>query len=191
MNIKQLQELAKECSRVSDPCTQRTILIAIGEIEAAAKDASRWNFFVDYMLSDRTDLDDDFVACTTKTAINELVDKAIRNEVAADESGSQAERWRHHCLPGGVIMNILTDEEIEELYFSELDNRELSFARAIEAAVLAKLTEQHKVKFRRFCADVHTAAGLIRHGNRDKMLAQRLSEYVSDYYILVEGAQIG
>lgn len=37
---------------------------------------------------------------------------------------------------------ILTDGEIEELCFSELDNRELSFARAIEAAVLSKLAEQ-------------------------------------------------
>lgn len=37
---------------------------------------------------------------------------------------------------------ILADKEIEELCFSELDNRELSFARAIEAAVLSKLAEQ-------------------------------------------------
>lgn len=32
--IKQLQELATLCSRVSDPCTQRTMLIEINEIES-------------------------------------------------------------------------------------------------------------------------------------------------------------
>lgn len=53
--------------------------------EACAKDAARWNFFVDYMLSDRTDLDDGFVACTTKAAISEFVDEAIRNG-----------EWRNH-----------------------------------------------------------------------------------------------
>lgn len=41
-------------------------------------------------------------------------------------------------------MNILTDEEIEELYFSELDNRELSFARAVEAEIMARLADKLK-----------------------------------------------
>lgn len=41
-------------------------------------------------------------------------------------------------------MNILTDEEIEELYFSELDNRELSFARTIEAEIMARLADKLK-----------------------------------------------
>lgn len=35
--IKQLRELEKECSRVSDSCTQRTILLAIDEIESLSK----------------------------------------------------------------------------------------------------------------------------------------------------------
>ena len=36
-------------------------------------------------------------------------------------------------------MSLLTDREIEELYFTEIDNRIGSFAHAIEAAVVAKL----------------------------------------------------
>jgi len=36
-------------------------------------------------------------------------------------------------------MSLLTDREIEELYFTEIDNRIVSFAHAIEAAVVAKL----------------------------------------------------
>lgn len=42
---------------------------------------------------------------------------------------------------------ILTDEEIEDLYFAELDNRELSFIRSVEAAVLEKLKQQEPVAF--------------------------------------------
>ena len=37
-------------------------------------------------------------------------------------------------------MIILSDKEIEDLYFTELDNRQLSFARAIEAKVIEKIT---------------------------------------------------
>ena len=36
-------------------------------------------------------------------------------------------------------MSLLTDREIEELYFTEIDNRIVSLAHAIEAAVVAKL----------------------------------------------------
>lgn len=36
-------------------------------------------------------------------------------------------------------MSLLTDSDIEELYFTEVDNRIMSFAHAIEAAVIAKL----------------------------------------------------
>lgn len=36
-------------------------------------------------------------------------------------------------------MSLLTDSEIEDLYFTEVDNRIMSFARAIEASVIKKL----------------------------------------------------
>ena len=39
-------------------------------------------------------------------------------------------------------MVILTEQEIEDLCHTELDNRTLSFARAIESAVLAKIKAQ-------------------------------------------------
>ena len=39
-------------------------------------------------------------------------------------------------------MSLLTEQEIEDLYYMELDRRELSFARAIEAKVIDKIKEQ-------------------------------------------------
>ena len=37
---------------------------------------------------------------------------------------------------------LLTEQEIDDLYYTELDRRELSFARAIEAKVIAKIKAQ-------------------------------------------------
>ena len=39
-------------------------------------------------------------------------------------------------------MIILSDKEIEDLYYTELDRRELSFARAIETKVIEKIKAQ-------------------------------------------------
>ena len=39
-------------------------------------------------------------------------------------------------------MSLLTEQEIEDLYYTELDRRELSFARAIESAVIEKIKAQ-------------------------------------------------
>ena len=39
-------------------------------------------------------------------------------------------------------MPLLTEQEIEDLYYTELDRRELSFARAVEAAVIEKIKAQ-------------------------------------------------
>ena len=35
-------------------------------------------------------------------------------------------------------MSLLTEQEIEDLYYTELDRRELSFARAIDTAMKEK-----------------------------------------------------
>ena len=42
-------------------------------------------------------------------------------------------------------MSLLTEQEIEDLYYTELDRRELSFARAIESAVIEKIKAQGPV----------------------------------------------
>jgi len=42
-------------------------------------------------------------------------------------------------------MSLLTEQEIENLYYTELDRRELSFARAIEAKVIEKIKAQRPV----------------------------------------------
>lgn len=42
-------------------------------------------------------------------------------------------------------MSLLTEQEIEDLYYTELDRRELSFARAIEAKVIEKIKAQGPV----------------------------------------------
>jgi hypothetical protein len=39
-------------------------------------------------------------------------------------------------------MSLLTEQEIENLYYTELDRRELSFAKAIEAKVIEKIKAQ-------------------------------------------------
>ena len=39
-------------------------------------------------------------------------------------------------------MSILTEQEIDDLYYTELDRRELSFARAIEDKVIEKIKAQ-------------------------------------------------
>lgn len=45
----------------------------------------------------------------------------------------------NQTTPWRIEMSLLTDSDIEELYFTEVDNRIMSFAHAIEAAVVAKL----------------------------------------------------
>jgi hypothetical protein len=42
-------------------------------------------------------------------------------------------------------MSLLTEQEIENLYYTELDRRELSFARAVEAKVIEKIKAQRPV----------------------------------------------
>ena len=42
-------------------------------------------------------------------------------------------------------MSLLTEQEIEDLYYTELDRRELSFARAIETKVIEKIKAQGAV----------------------------------------------
>ena len=42
-------------------------------------------------------------------------------------------------------MSLLTEQEIEDLYYTELDRRELSFARAIEAKVIEKIKARRPV----------------------------------------------
>ena len=42
-------------------------------------------------------------------------------------------------------MSLLTEQEIEDLYYTELDRRELSFARAIETKVIEKIKAQGPV----------------------------------------------
>ena len=44
-------------------------------------------------------------------------------------------------------MSLLTEQEIEDLYYTELDRRELSFARAIETKVIEKIKAQGLVAF--------------------------------------------
>lgn len=44
-------------------------------------------------------------------------------------------------------MNLLTEQEIEDLYYTELDRYELSFARAIESAVIKKIKTQGAATF--------------------------------------------
>ena len=39
-------------------------------------------------------------------------------------------------------MSLLTEQEIEDLYYTELDRRELSFARAIETKVIERIKAQ-------------------------------------------------
>jgi len=42
-------------------------------------------------------------------------------------------------------MSLLTEQEIENLYHTELDRRELSFARAVEAKVIEKIKAQRPI----------------------------------------------
>jgi hypothetical protein len=42
-------------------------------------------------------------------------------------------------------MTLLTEQEIEDLYYTEIDRRELSFARAIEAKVIEKIKAERPV----------------------------------------------
>jgi len=42
-------------------------------------------------------------------------------------------------------MSLLTDQEIENLYYTHLDRRELSFARAVEAKVIEKIKAQRPI----------------------------------------------
>ena len=42
-------------------------------------------------------------------------------------------------------MSLLTEQEIEDLYYTELDRCELSFARAIETKVIEKIKAQGAV----------------------------------------------
>ena len=74
-------------------------------------------------------------------------------------------------------MSILTEQEIDDLYYTELDRRELSFARAIEAKVIAKIKAQGPVAWlheQRIDSDVVTDAVKFVWG---KVAVGRLAAY--------------
>ena len=84
-------------------------------------------------------------------------------------------------------MSILTEQEIEDLYYTELDRRELSFARAIEAKVIAKIKAQGPVAWlheQRIDSDVVTDAVKFVWG---KVAVGRLAAYFILLYKLPEG----
>lgn len=67
---------------------ERELAEAQAKIVELEKDAARWLFFSEYMLSDRTDLDDEFVACMTNLCMNALVDREI-NKVLTESNESK------------------------------------------------------------------------------------------------------
>ena len=80
--------------------------------------------------------------------LNRVKAEALRD--AADEFDAQGE-WKGHgqqlCnmaddIEKGEKTMLLTEQEIEDLYYTELDRRELSFARAIETKVIEKIKAQ-------------------------------------------------
>ena len=82
---------------------------------------------------------------------------------------------------------LLTEQEIEDLYYTELDRRELSFARAIEAKVIAKIKAQGPVAWlheQRIDSDVVTDAVKFVWG---KVAVGRLAAYFILLYKLPEG----
>lgn len=84
-------------------------------------------------------------------------------------------------------MSILTEQEIDDLYYTELDRRELSFARAIEAKVIAKIKAQGPVAWlheQRIDSDVVTDAVKFVWG---KVAVGRLAAYFILLYKLPEG----
>ena len=84
-------------------------------------------------------------------------------------------------------MPLLTEQEIEDLYYTELDRRELSFARAIEAKVIAKIKAQGPVAWlheQRIDSDVVTDAVKFVWG---KVAVGRLAAYFILLYKLPEG----
>ena len=84
-------------------------------------------------------------------------------------------------------MTLLTEQEIEDLYYTELDRRELSFARAIEAKVIAKIKAQGLVAWlhcERKNADVVTDA--VKHV-WGKVAVGSLALYDIPLYRLPEG----
>ena len=91
----------------------------------------------------------------------------------------------YHLVPVETAKQeeLLTDEEVASVRIENYDacGDWIDFARAIESAVLEKLKQQEPVAFKRFISDVHTAAGLVRHGKRDAGLSDRLSEMVMHY----------
>ena len=82
---------------------------------------------------------------------------------------------------------LLTEQEIEDLYYTELDRRELSFARAVESAVIAKIKAHGPVAWlheQRTDSDVITTA--VKHvwGN---VAVGSLAAYDIPLYRLPEG----
>ena len=84
-------------------------------------------------------------------------------------------------------MSLLTEQEIEDLYYTELDRRELSFARAIETKVIEKIKAQGAVAWlhcERQDADVVTDA--VKHV-WGKAVVGSLALYDIPLYRLPEG----
>ena len=84
-------------------------------------------------------------------------------------------------------MSLLTEQEIEDLYYTELDRRELSFARAIETKVIEKIKAQGPVAWlhcERQDADVVTDA--VKHVWGEAVVGS-LALYDIPLYRLPEG----
>ena len=82
---------------------------------------------------------------------------------------------------------LLTEQEIEDLYYTELDRRELSFARAIETKVIEKIKAQGAAAWlhcERQDADVVTDA--VKHV-WGKAVVGSLALYDIPLYRLPEG----
>jgi hypothetical protein len=87
------KQVANDCRIVADN--------AIAEAVSVKKDAARYHWLINYLVSDRTLIDDDIVACLSTYEVDILIDKAIQADCPHEIKASNGELFQLRCKKCG------------------------------------------------------------------------------------------
>ena len=76
LEIESLRERVQQLGQLARDVNSRRVTELEAQLAAVQQDAERWQFFADYMVSTRTDLDDEIVGCDSVQKMAMVFDAA-------------------------------------------------------------------------------------------------------------------
>ena len=76
LEIESLKERVQQLGQRARDVNSRRVTELEAQLAAVQQDAERWQFFADYMVSTRTDLDDEIVGCDSVQKMARVLDAA-------------------------------------------------------------------------------------------------------------------